>query len=82
MDTWQAAEYIEALPKLRAEELLEMVTAFALGSGTLEKHDSRSIMRDWQQRAGQLEAQRQPQPHADRVANLAAMGIAVEIVGG
>lgn len=82
MATWQAAEYIEALPKLRAEELLEMVTAFALGSGMLEQDDRRRIMRDWQQRAGKLGVERQRQTPQEHLANLTAMGIAVEIVDG
>lgn len=82
MATWRAEGYIEALPRLRAEELLETLTAVALGSGTLEGHTHRSIMRDWQQRAGELEVQRQRQTPQEHLANLAAMGIAVEVVDG
>ena len=73
---------MEAIPQLRAQELLEMVAAFALGSGTLEEDEHRSIMREWKKQAGEMEAQRQRQTPQEHMANLAAMGIAVEVVDG
>lgn len=82
MASWRAVEYMEAIPQLQAQELLRVVTSVALGSGTLKEDEHRSIMRDWQKKAGELESERQRQTPQEHLANLAAMGIAVEVVDG
>ena len=82
MSADRAMEYYEAIPRLRAQENMLMATAVAIGSGTLKQDAHRSIMRDWRQQAGELEVERQRQTPQEHLANLAAMGIAVEIVDG
>ena len=82
MAAWQAEEYIEALPKLKARELLQMVTVVVIGSGAADPDEQRSIMRNWRQQADELKVQQQRQTPQEHMANLAAMGIPVEIVDG
>ncbi len=43
--------YGRMLPRLQAEEAMQMATVIAMGGGNLKKGQSRRIMADWQRTA-------------------------------
>lgn len=65
--------YLDEMPKIDAQEHLQMVTVYALGSGSLKKEDSNRVMRDLQRRAYGTQKAPPATPEA-----LEAMGIAIK----
>lgn len=64
------------LPRLRAEEVLEMATAVALGSGTIRKGDAARVHQQLERQARGSDWR--PKPMGPD--QLAALGIEYEIV--
>jgi len=52
MPHWLLDAYMENMPKIEARESLSRATAFALGSGSMKKHQAKEIIRRWERRAG------------------------------
>jgi len=67
--------YIEMIPIIEAEEALQSVTEIALGFGSIEKHESRRIMSEWQRLADRNRAARTRPGNPQQ---LAAMGIGIK----
>lgn len=73
---WSVRSALRMIPRLEAEESLQAATRTAVGSGTLTKHDSSRIQRQWADISRTAAARvRRPSP-----GQLADMGIAVEEV--
>ncbi len=68
--------YAEALPRLRAQETLNLAAAFSLGSGSMKELDQRTLRNELIQQAG-VTRQRELVPAAVRDAAVAGMGIKV-----
>lgn len=71
--------YASQLPRLEAHESLRRASEIAVGSGSLRPEDARSVVREWQNAAGDAAGPRRRLTSAiEIVANAQAMGIKVE----
>lgn len=70
--------YLTMIPALRGQSLLEGAHSTALGTGSLDKADSRRLVREWSRPGRRLEGPRKATTPEERIANAAAVGITIE----
>ena len=68
--------YVEALPRLQAEESLTHVAEHAIGSGVASKEQQRRVLGAWR-KAAQQAPDRRRVPGETRAIQLASIGIGV-----
>lgn len=68
---------VAMLPRLKAEESLRATREIAVGSGSLERHDSRRIVDGWVKDANRVPTGPKQRPTPEM---LAAMGIGYTVV--
>ena len=69
--------YITMLPRIQAQESMQLYQAFAMGSGSFKRADSRRILREWRTAQGQsLRGERTRADNPEQQQQMfAAMGI-------
>lgn len=78
-------EFLEQMLVLQAEEQLSEVTTVALGTGSVEKNESRKIIRDLKRQAKGRNAVKKTRPTGtveDVKKSMEGIGIGVEIIDG
>ena len=69
---------MSAMPRLKAQETLSLMTAVALGTGSMKKVDLERTLREMRRQAGYSAAQK-PASLEELKTRLAAMGIGFEV---
>lgn len=72
--------YSEQLPRIVAEESLQVAQRVAVGSGTLKKGVGRRISETWTRQAGQRPSVVRPKSREMYQAQMAGLGIGVKMV--
>lgn len=71
--------YGRMMPRLQAEEALLLVTATALGTGSLDKHEARRTMAEWRKVADGPQPRQRLSPEQRNIM-LRSAGIGVRVV--
>ncbi len=79
MSLGRAMDYLDAMPRLRAQENMALATAVGMGSGTLKDDARRKISRDWERLAGHGEPARRAMTKDEVIKRALAAGLAVEV---